>query len=54
MSHAVAVRQEISDETDRRTGKTKAISNVPIQLSQHIFCTWYLFPSPYLTDLITL
>ncbi|KAL5162358.1 Dynamin-related protein 1C [Glycine soja] len=28
-----AVRQEISDETDRITGKTKAISNVPIQLS---------------------
>lgn len=33
MSHAAAVRQEISDETDRITGKTKAISNVPIQLS---------------------
>ncbi|CAJ1932672.1 unnamed protein product [Sphenostylis stenocarpa] len=28
-----SVRQEISDETDRITGKTKAISNVPIQLS---------------------
>ncbi|KAL2325824.1 hypothetical protein Fmac_024882 [Flemingia macrophylla] len=27
------VRQEISDETDRITRKTKAISNVPIQLS---------------------
>jgi len=33
LSHAAAVRQEISDETDRITGKTKAISNVPIQLS---------------------
>ncbi|KAL2340793.1 hypothetical protein Fmac_008733 [Flemingia macrophylla] len=28
-----AVRQEISDETDRITAKTKAISNIPIQLS---------------------
>ncbi|CAH9105091.1 unnamed protein product [Cuscuta epithymum] len=28
-----AVRQEISDETDRITGKTKQISNVPIHLS---------------------
>ncbi|KAK7308658.1 hypothetical protein VNO77_42278 [Canavalia gladiata] len=28
-----AVRQEISDETDRLTGKTKQISNVPIHLS---------------------
>ncbi|KAK2399614.1 Phragmoplastin drp1c [Trifolium repens] len=28
-----AVRQEISDETDRITGKSKAISNIPIQLS---------------------
>ncbi|KOM46260.1 hypothetical protein LR48_Vigan06g156600 [Vigna angularis] len=32
-SDFAAVRQEISDETDRITGKTKAISNVPIQLS---------------------
>ncbi|KAL2325805.1 hypothetical protein Fmac_024863 [Flemingia macrophylla] len=31
--HAAVVRQEISDETDCITGKTKAISNVPIQLS---------------------
>ncbi|KAL2340629.1 hypothetical protein Fmac_008569 [Flemingia macrophylla] len=28
-----AVRQEISNETDHITGKTKAISNIPIQLS---------------------
>ncbi|XP_057417331.1 phragmoplastin DRP1C [Lotus japonicus] len=28
-----AVRKEIADETDRITGKTKAISNIPIQLS---------------------
>ncbi|KAM0854443.1 hypothetical protein ACQ4PT_050430 [Festuca glaucescens] len=28
-----AVRQEISDHTDRITGKSKAISNKPIQLS---------------------
>ncbi|KAL1327850.1 hypothetical protein HN51_037837 [Arachis hypogaea] len=28
-----AVRKEISDETDRITGKTKQISNIPIQLS---------------------
>ncbi|PNY03911.1 dynamin-related protein 1c, partial [Trifolium pratense] len=28
-----AVRKEISDETDRITGKSKAISNIPIQLS---------------------
>ncbi|XP_020204896.1 dynamin-related protein 1C [Cajanus cajan] len=32
-SDFAAVRQEISDETDRITGKTKAISNIPIQLS---------------------
>ncbi|WVZ11020.1 hypothetical protein V8G54_015550 [Vigna mungo] len=32
-SDFASVRQEISDETDRITGKTKAISNVPIQLS---------------------
>ncbi|XP_020963652.1 transcription termination factor MTERF4, chloroplastic [Arachis ipaensis] len=30
---AAAVRKEISDETDRITGKTKQISNIPIQLS---------------------
>lgn len=30
---AAAVRKEIADETDRITGKTKAISNVPIHLS---------------------
>ncbi|CAL0313811.1 unnamed protein product [Lupinus luteus] len=29
----VAVRKEIADETDRITGKTKQISNIPIQLS---------------------
>ncbi|KAJ6818139.1 dynamin-related protein 1C [Iris pallida] len=28
-----AIRKEISDETDRMTGKSKAISNVPIHLS---------------------
>ncbi|CAN6980475.1 unnamed protein product [Brassica rapa subsp. trilocularis] len=28
-----AVRKEIEDETDRMTGKSKAISNIPIQLS---------------------
>jgi replication fork clamp-binding protein CrfC len=28
-----AVRKEIADETDRITGKTKAISNIPIHLS---------------------
>ncbi|KAK8714931.1 hypothetical protein V6N13_042276 [Hibiscus sabdariffa] len=31
--YAAAVRKEISDETDRITGKTKQISNVPIHLS---------------------
>lgn len=31
--HAAAVRKEISDETDRITGKTKQISNIPIHLS---------------------
>lgn len=31
--YAAAVRQEIADETDRITGKTKQISNVPIHLS---------------------
>ncbi|KAI4328912.1 hypothetical protein L6164_021229 [Bauhinia variegata] len=30
-----AVRQEISDETDRETGRSKAISSVPIHLSIH-------------------
>ncbi|KAL2328164.1 hypothetical protein Fmac_021591 [Flemingia macrophylla] len=30
---AECFKKEISDETDRITGKTKAISNVPIQLS---------------------
>ena len=30
---AAAVRKEIEDETDRMTGKSKAISNIPIQLS---------------------
>jgi len=30
---AAAVRKEIADETDRITGKTKQISNIPIQLS---------------------
>ncbi|KAG4170519.1 hypothetical protein ERO13_A12G152250v2 [Gossypium hirsutum] len=29
----VAVRKEIADETDRITGKTKQISNIPIHLS---------------------
>ncbi|KAL7110790.1 hypothetical protein ABFS83_05G048600 [Erythranthe nasuta] len=32
-SDFAAVRQEIADETDRITGKSKQISNVPIQLS---------------------
>ncbi|KHG23038.1 Dynamin-related 1C -like protein [Gossypium arboreum] len=31
--YAVAVRKEIADETDRITGKTKQISNIPIHLS---------------------
>lgn len=31
--NAAAVRKEISDETDRITGKTKQISNHPIHLS---------------------
>lgn len=30
---AALVRQEIADETDRLTGKTKQISPVPIHLS---------------------
>uniref|UniRef100_A0A803MTK2 Dynamin-related protein 1C n=1 Tax=Chenopodium quinoa TaxID=63459 RepID=A0A803MTK2_CHEQI len=30
---SAAVRKEIADETDRITGKTKAISNIPIHLS---------------------
>lgn len=30
---AAAVRQEISDETDRETGKSKQVSTVPIHLS---------------------
>jgi hypothetical protein len=33
LSYAAAVRKEISDETDRITGRTKQISNVPIHLS---------------------
>jgi hypothetical protein len=33
LSCAAAVRKEISDETDRITGRTKQISNVPIHLS---------------------
>jgi hypothetical protein len=42
---AAAVRKEIADETDRITGKTKAISNVPIHLSiysPHGKC-WFFF-----------
>lgn len=31
--YAAAVRKEIADETDRITGKSKQISNIPIQLS---------------------
>ncbi|KAH9625431.1 hypothetical protein KSS87_023298 [Heliosperma pusillum] len=31
--YAASVRKEIADETDRMTGKTKAISNIPIHLS---------------------
>lgn len=30
---SAAVRKEIEDETDRITGKSKQISNIPIQLS---------------------
>lgn len=30
---AAAVRKEISDETDRETGRSRAISTVPIYLS---------------------
>lgn len=30
---AAAVRKEISDETDRETGRSKQISSVPIHLS---------------------
>lgn len=33
VSCAAAVRKEISDETDRETGRSKAISTVPIYLS---------------------
>ncbi|XP_061371857.1 phragmoplastin DRP1C isoform X3 [Gastrolobium bilobum] len=33
LSDFAAVRQEISDETDRITGKSKQISNIPIHLS---------------------
>lgn len=32
-THPASVRREISDETDRITGKSKQISNVPIHLS---------------------
>lgn len=31
--YVAAVRKEISDETDRETGRSKAISTVPIHLS---------------------
>lgn len=31
--HAAAVRKEISDETDRETGRSKQVSTVPIHLS---------------------
>ena len=31
--YAASVRKEIADETDRITGKTKQISNIPIHLS---------------------
>lgn len=33
MLSAAAVRKEISDETDRETGRSKQISTVPIYLS---------------------
>lgn len=33
VSCAAAVRKEISDETDRETGRSKTISTVPIYLS---------------------
>lgn len=31
--YVAAVRQEIADETDRETGRSKGISSVPIHLS---------------------
>lgn len=33
LGYAASVRKEIQDETDRLTGKTKHISNIPIHLS---------------------
>ena len=39
---AASVRKEIADETDRITGKTKQISNVPIHLSIYSPNGWYL------------
>jgi dynamin GTPase len=48
LSHAAAVRQEISDETDRITGKSKAISNIPIQLSIYSPNGIYLY-YPFIT-----
>lgn len=43
--NAAAVRQEIADETDRITGKSKQISNVPIHLS--IFSPNGMFSSSF-------
>lgn len=43
---AAAIRKEIQDETDRITGKTKHISNIPIHLSvysphgQYTYASW--------------
>lgn len=45
-THVAALRKEISDETDRETGRSKQISSVPIHLSiyspngQMNVCLW--------------
>lgn len=60
LSSVAAVRQEISDETDRETGRSKQISSVPIHLSIYspngesvmgfVFC--FLFFWSFLIELL--
>lgn len=42
-AYPAAVRKEIQDETDRITGKSKQISNIPIHLSIYSPNGLYLF-----------
>ncbi|KAK9132677.1 hypothetical protein Scep_012205 [Stephania cephalantha] len=51
--YTAAVRKEISDETDRETGRSKQISSVPIHLSiyspngEMTFAFIFFNPPPY-------